>query len=330
MQRHAIQRLRLAVQHAQVLDLQQRRARCALGTSGAHASRSCRPDRRAARFRRASPRQRCLRRPSPPGTSPARDPPARRRPSRCGPPAAPHGLPGGTRRSALEKSATSGPVSPANGSSTSTTFGLRATALASSSRRRSAKGSVFGRRCSTSLSPTRSAISRARWSICGAANSRTSKLRQQRQLDVLQHGLPVQRTRMLEHDADTLPSDAVRRPAGDVDAIQQHPAIVGLLDAQDQLHHGRFAGSVRPDQSEDLPRADLQADVVHRDQAAEALADVLHIQQRPLATRAPIVAGRSAAVIPLMCALRCEARSPACRQGRTGWSAMRYRRQRSC
>ena len=70
-----------------------------------------------------------------------------------------------------EKSATSAAVRPANGSSTSTTFGLRAIALASSSRRRSAKGSVRGRRCMTPPRPTRAAIPSARRRTAGSVRN---------------------------------------------------------------------------------------------------------------------------------------------------------------
>ncbi len=78
-------------------------------------------------------------------------------------------------RISSENAATSPTVSPANGSSISTTFGSRAIALAISIRRRSANGSVAGWRCITSPRPTRRAISRARSSMPGAATSRSSE-----------------------------------------------------------------------------------------------------------------------------------------------------------
>ena len=65
-------------------------------------------------------------------------------------------------RISSEKVPTSPRVSPAKGSSTRTTFGSRAIAFASSSRRRSANGKVGGRRCITEPRPTRSAIHLAR------------------------------------------------------------------------------------------------------------------------------------------------------------------------
>ncbi|MGY4349651.1 hypothetical protein ACVWXM_006144 [Bradyrhizobium sp. GM7.3] len=45
-------------------------------------------------------------------------------------------------------------------------------------------------------------------------------VRQQRDHDVLQHSLPVQRSRMLEHHAKALARDLVRRQARDVLALE--------------------------------------------------------------------------------------------------------------
>ena len=117
-----------------------------------------------------------------------------------------------------EKSATSPEVRPANGSSTSTTLGLRAIALASSSRRRSANGRVRGRRCITRASPTlRGDLLRSAGdAVIGGQHQQI--VGQQGELDVFQDGLPVQRTRVLEDDADALAGDAVGGPAGDVGA----------------------------------------------------------------------------------------------------------------
>ncbi len=106
------------------------------------------------------------------------------------------------------------------------------------------------------------------------------RIGQQRELDVLEHGLAVQGAGMLEHDADTLPRDAVRGPARHVHPFEHDLAGIGFLDAHDQLHDGGLARSVRPDQAENFPWADLEADVLHRDQPAETLADMLDLDQR--------------------------------------------------
>ncbi len=96
---------------------------------------------------------------------------------------------------------------------------------------------------------------------------------EKRELDVLEHGLAVQRTRMLEDDADPGPGDAMGRPSGDVDAVELHRAGIRPLDAHDELHHRRFAGAVRADEAEDLAARDVEGDVLDGDEAAEALGE---------------------------------------------------------
>ena len=82
---------------------------------------------------------------------------------------------------------------------------------------------------------------------------------QQRELDVFQHGLAVQRARMLEDDAGAHPRDLVRRPAGDLDAVDAHRTGIGPLDPHDELHHRRLAGTVRADQAENFAGVDAEA-----------------------------------------------------------------------
>jgi len=64
---------------------------------------------------------------------------------------------------------------------------------------------------------------------------------QKRELDVLEHGLPMQRARVLKHDPHTRAGNPVRRPAGHFGAIDLHRAGIRALDAHDQFHHGRLA-----------------------------------------------------------------------------------------
>ena len=110
-----------------------------------------------------------------------------------------------------------------------------------------------GWRCSTRPSPTRPAISRAPLLDTRRGGEPQQRIGQQRELDVLEHGLAVQGAGMLEHDADALPRDAVRGPARDVHAVEHDLAGIGSLDAHDQLHDGGLARSVRPDQAENFP-----------------------------------------------------------------------------
>ncbi len=80
--------------------------------------------------------------------------------------------------------------------------------------------------------------------------------------DVVEHG-PVEQVRILGHQGHH------RRPArtgvllGCV-AVDQHPPLVGLPEAEQQLHDGRLPGSRGPDDADGLARADLEVDVVER------------------------------------------------------------------
>src|SRR5208282_4786098 len=94
---------------------------------------------------------------------------------------------------------------------------------------------------------------------------------QQPEDDVLDHRLPIERTRMLEHHADAEPGDPVRRPARDLPPVDPDRSGVRPLDAEDRFHHRRLARSVRPDEAENLTGADREADVPDRRQAAEPL-----------------------------------------------------------
>ena len=96
--------------------------------------------------------------------------------------------------------------------------------------------------------------------------------------DVLEHRLPMQRTRMLEHHPDAEPRDPVRRPAGDLDAVDAHRPGVGPLDAEDRLHHRRLARPVRADQTENLAAPDGEADVLDGGEPAETLVEALDLE----------------------------------------------------
>ena len=68
--------------------------------------------------------------------------------------------------------------------------------------------------------------------------------------------------------------------AGDVDAVEHDLAGIRRKHAVDQIEQRRFAGAVRPDQAEDFARLQDEAQIVHRLQAAEALADAVELEQR--------------------------------------------------
>src|SRR5271163_3556252 len=105
-------------------------------------------------------------------------------------------------------------------------------------------------------------------------------VREERELDILEHGLAVQRSRMLEHDAGAHARDLVRRPAGHLDAADAHRAGIGTFDTHDQLHHGGFAGAVRADQAENFPGLNAERHVLDGDKPAEALGEAFDLKMR--------------------------------------------------
>src|ERR1700720_4230963 len=85
---------------------------------------------------------------------------------------------------------------------------------------------------------------------------------------------------MLKHHAETLPRDLVRGQAGNVFALKYDVAGGRAFDAHDRLHRGRFAGSIWADQSEYLAGAQIEAEVFHGGEAAEAFGQVADFEDR--------------------------------------------------
>ncbi len=86
------------------------------------------------------------------------------------------------------------------------------------------------------------------------------------QREVLVDGVDAERARMV--DAPRL----VRL------AAEEQAALVGLLEAADDLHQRRLAGAVVAEQPQHLALAQVQAEVAQRDDGPEALRDVLDAQ----------------------------------------------------
>ena len=63
-------------------------------------------------------------------------------------------------------------------------------------------------------------------------------------------------------------------------AVEVHRAGLVLQRAADAIDQRALARAVRPDQAEPLARLHLEVDAVERDEAAEALADIVDVQQR--------------------------------------------------
>ena len=84
----------------------------------------------------------------------------------------------------------------------------------------------------------------------------------------------------LEGAGEAEPGELVRPRAGHVLAVDEDPALVGLLHAGGDVEQRRLARAVRPDEADDLPVLQVEADLVDREQAAEADADVPQLQPR--------------------------------------------------
>jgi len=92
-----------------------------------------------------------------------------------------------------------------------------------------------------------------------------------------QNGLEQRHVRpqlhMLEGARDAGARDPALALPGDVGAEELDAALIGRERAADQVEHRRLAGAVRPDEAEDLAGAELEADLVDGDEAAEAAGD---------------------------------------------------------
>ena len=115
---------------------------------------------------------------------------------------------------------------------------------------------------------------------------------------VFQNGHLLEETNILERTRDTQPGDPVRRQPHDLPIITLMLAFIGLrhlavreildhahavdvdsavgrfVNAGDHVERRRLACTVRSDQTDDFIFADLQIQIVHRDDPAELHRDV--------------------------------------------------------
>jgi hypothetical protein len=80
---------------------------------------------------------------------------------------------------------------------------------------------------------------------------------------------------LLERARDAEPHARVGRHAFQLMLVEHQFAIIWLIDAREQVQHGRLAGAVRSDQRVDRLLRHGQRHVAHRVHAAKALADVI-------------------------------------------------------
>ena len=105
----------------------------------------------------------------------------------------------------------------------------------------------------------------------------------QTDLDVVQNGHIRKQTDILEGSGNAQLVDLVYRHSLDVDAVDQHGAAGGLIDAGEQIENGGLARAVGADQAGNFGGADGNVEAVHSRQAAEVDAQVPHVQNGLLA-----------------------------------------------
>jgi hypothetical protein len=121
----------------------------------------------------------------------------------------------------------------------------------------------------------------------GISDEVDERIRKQRELDVLEDGLALQRPRMLEHDPDARARDAVRSPSRDVDALECDRTTVRAHNPHDERHHRRFPRPVRADQTEYLAAPQIEAHLLDGDEASEPLRQSADLERRRLHPRSP-------------------------------------------
>ncbi|MDQ1215290.1 hypothetical protein QE411_000145 [Microbacterium arborescens] len=101
--------------------------------------------------------------------------------------------------------------------------------------------------------------------------------------DVLGDGEDRHEHEVLVHHADTGAHGVTGSAEVLDDVVEEDVALVGLIEAVEDVHEGRLAGAVLPEESVDLARPDDEVDVIVGDQGAEALGDApefeLHVGQ---------------------------------------------------
>src|SRR6185503_944751 len=97
---------------------------------------------------------------------------------------------------------------------------------------------------------------------------------------VVEHAHPAEEGDVLEGPRDAELGHVGRRQPRAVAPVEDDAALVGMVEAADNVQQRRLAGAVGPDDREDLPPAYLQADLAQRQQRAEADADRLDREQR--------------------------------------------------
>src|SRR5213079_3734501 len=97
---------------------------------------------------------------------------------------------------------------------------------------------------------------------------------------VLHHAQVVEQADVLEGAGHPARDDRVRRQAPDLPALETNAPGVWWDEAGDEVEERGLAGSVRPDDADQLAGSDGERDVMRRHDPAKALAQSLDLEQR--------------------------------------------------
>jgi hypothetical protein len=99
--------------------------------------------------------------------------------------------------------------------------------------------------------------------------------------DVLEHGQVREQVERLEHQAKPAPdAHRVHRGVGDDLAVQEHVAVVDLVEQVDAAQQRRLARPGRSDQRDRLVLGDGEVDAAEDRRVAVGLSHALHLEDR--------------------------------------------------
>src|SRR5919108_1790673 len=98
--------------------------------------------------------------------------------------------------------------------------------------------------------------------------------------DVVEHAHALEERDVLERPGDAQRGHVGRGQVRAVAAGEADRALVGMVEAADDVEQRGLAGAVGPDDRQELAALDDHAHLVQRQQRAEADADAVHLQQR--------------------------------------------------
>ena len=97
---------------------------------------------------------------------------------------------------------------------------------------------------------------------------------------VLQHRQPVEQRDVLEGAADSDHRDLMAAHGQDRLALKDDFSSARLVEPAEAIEQRGLAGTIRADQPGDLPRHNVEANVIERDHAPEAERDTSYRQKR--------------------------------------------------